>query len=153
MLKFHYRKLLVSVLLATTLNAWAAPLLIRSSVPGFMMQEVALYKTCTLDDNGSLVINNRLNGLSSKNTTKLQVSVKSIKDSISSAFMGKLQRPESIADKDKPTSAYYAYQKQRNGKLAKVLLWQDNGVPLENIYNDSSAALTLRKFMDTICGS
>jgi hypothetical protein len=149
MLKLLCHSFIASILLVTTTAVSATTLLIKSSSPGYVMQELALYTTCTLDDKGLVVIKNQLNGLTSKKTTILQVSFKAIKDLIAEASMGKIIRPDALIDMQSTT--YYAYQKQRYGKIKKVFLWEDYGVPEVNAYNETPSALTLRTFMDTIC--
>jgi hypothetical protein len=149
MLKLSTCGFISVVLLASTAVASAAPLMTKTISPGFVMQESALYTTCTIDDQGTVAIGTQLNGLSSKKIVHEQLSVDSIKKAISDASLGVIKVPEAqVADTSLTT--YYAYQPY-NGDFKKILLWEDTGIAAANTYNESSAALTLRNFMDAIC--
>jgi hypothetical protein len=150
MLKFFYCGFITLLVLPASTAVSATTLILKSSSPGFVMRESALYTTCTLDDKGLLVIKNQLNGLTAQKRTILQVGIKNIKNSIAEASGGIIKKPDTI-EADRPSTTYYAYQKQRSGKLDSILLWEDNGVPTENTYNESPAALRLRNFMDALC--
>jgi hypothetical protein len=150
MLKFSYRSFTLLILFAATTAASAATLLVKNTSPGFVMQEYAVYTTCSLDDQGMLVMTSRLNGLSSRKTVPEQFSVGSIRKAIAEAASGNIKTPErQIADT--PSSTYHAYHRQSGGKVARVFLYEDNGNPDINTYNESPAAMSLRNFMDAIC--
>lgn len=150
MLKLTSHGFISSALLAATTAASASTLLVKTTTPGFVMQEYALYTTCTLDDQGLLIKTSRLNGLSSKKTTVEQFSVVSIRKAIADAATGTIKKPDAqIADM--PSTVYQGYYKKAGGKMTKVFLYEDSGAPEQNTYNESASAMTLRNFMDAVC--
>jgi hypothetical protein len=128
----------------------ATTLLIKSTTPGYSSLETAIYNSCSLDDAGLLILKAQLNGLTATQPIAHQFSLITIKKAITEAARGKVIKPK-IMIADAPSNNYYAYYKKPDGKMAKVLLIEDNGQPALSIRNESSAALTLRNFMDAIC--
>lgn len=128
----------------------ATTLLVKSTIPGYSLPNTALYSNCSLDDEGLLILKTQLNGLTATQAIAHQFSLATIKKAIAEAARGKIIKPK-IMIADAPANNYYAYHKKFDGKMAKVLLIEDNGQSELSTRNESSAALTLRNFMDAIC--
>lgn len=150
MLKFPYRGFISLVLCSATTAASATTLLVKTTAPGYVMQEYALYTTCTLDDQGLLIKTSRLNGLSSRKAVPEQFSVANIRKAIAEAVKGTIKTPE-VQIADTPSTTYQAYHRQSGGKMTKVFLYEDNGMPEHSTYNESPAAMRLRNFIDAVC--
>jgi hypothetical protein len=150
MLPFPYRYLTSLLLCAVATTVSAATLLVRQSSPGYVPQELALSTTCVLDDKGVVTTKEQLGKMASKTNTSTQFSLTTIRQMIDEAATGKLKKPEfEIADA--PSKTYYAFQKQADGKINKIFLYEDLGNVNNNKYNDSSAALSLKTFIDVVC--
>ncbi|SJM96043.1 exported hypothetical protein [Crenothrix polyspora] len=150
MLKFPYRRFISLVLCSATTVASATTLLVKTTYPGYIMEEYALYTTCTLDDQGLLIKTSRLNGLSSRKAVPEQFSVANIRKAIAEAVTGTIKKPE-VQIVDASSTTYHAYHRQ-GGKMTKVFLYEDNGgMPEHSTYNESSAAMRLRNFIDAVC--
>jgi hypothetical protein len=150
MLELSSRGLVLASLLTVSTAASATTLLSKTSSPGFVMSEYALQTTCTLDDQGIVTIKTQINGLSAKKTMPGQFDIASIHKKITESVSGKIKKPEMVIA-DLPSTVYNAYQKQTNGNIATVFLYEDNGMQEQNSYNESPSALSLRTFLDAIC--
>jgi hypothetical protein len=150
MLKFTFYGYISLALFAASAAVSATTMLVKTTSPGYVLQEYALYTTCTLDDQGFLIKTIRLNGLSSKKTTAEQFSVVGLRKAIAEAATGTIKTPEAnIADM--PSTLYHAYNRLAGGKLKKVFLYEDNGAPEHSTYNESASAMALRNFIDAVC--
>jgi hypothetical protein len=150
MLGLGYRSFVSVCLLAATSVVPAAVLLSKSTSPGYVMPEYALYTTCTLDDKGVLTMMTQLNGLTSKRTVTGQFGLDGIRQNIAESVSGHIKKPEFMIA-DLASTTYSASHKQANGQMINVFLYEDSGMQNQNTYNESPAALALRNFMDEIC--
>ena len=145
---FYYRWLLLPLCALST--AQASVLLEKVSYPGYVMPSYALTKSCTIQDNEQLVIQYQLDGMSSKRTLPLQLNKASIKAKIAEAETGAMSMESFPVDV--ATVIYRAYQKQADGKLKMVLLYEENGGSGTKSVNDAQSAVALRNFIDANCG-
>lgn len=145
---FTFRWALLSFCLVST--AQADILLQKISSPGFVMSTYAISKSCTITDAGQLIMQFQLDGMNSKRSIPLQLTKASIKTKISEAALGTLNTESFPVDV--PTISYYAFQKQADNTVKKVVLYEANGGSGQKITNDSQSAVALRNFIDVNCG-
>jgi hypothetical protein len=146
---FRYGMIGLSMLAANS-TASATALLVKTTTPGYVMAESAMYNSCTLDDQGFLIVKSQIKGMTSRQAIPQQFSYASIKKAIAAAAKGKIKSPV-VQIADAPTSNYYAYNKLATGKMAKVLLIEDGGLLEYSPRNESPSAKMLRSFMDAVC--
>jgi hypothetical protein len=153
MFKFPYHSFIGLMLLASASAASATTLLSKTTTPGYVMPETALYTSCTLDDQGFLIMKNQINGVTSKKNVIVQVDAADIvrlRKAIDVAAKGSIKKPE-MQIADAPSTTYYAYQKTSGDKLKQVFLAEDNGMSNTSTYNMAPEALMLRNFIDALC--
>jgi hypothetical protein len=137
---------LAALLLTQTISA--APLLEKITKPGFVLEERAINKSCVIQDTGNLAIDYNLGQLSSKRASVLKLNLATIKTIIDKAASGTLKTWPSIVDIGRVE--YYAYQKQADGSLKKIILWQTGEIAPKT--NNALEARLLRNFIDLNCG-
>jgi hypothetical protein len=150
MLKFPSRGFIVLVLCTATSLASATTLITKTTLPGYTTLAKSLTTTCDLDDKGLVIITNVINGLTSKKTTPVQINVAGLRTLINQAELGLIKQPV-IKISDSPGTLIYDAYKTVSGKVKTVFLFEDVGILIHNTTNTSSAALTLRIFMDAVC--
>lgn len=143
-----YRWTLLSLCIVST--AQAAVLLEKVTLPGEVLPGYDIRKNCVIQDSGQLVIQYQLSGMNSKRTMPLQLSKPGIKIKIDEAATGTIT--SEIIPVDVATIIYRTYQKQIDGTIKTVLLYEENGGSGEKKINNSQAATALRNFIDVNCG-
>jgi hypothetical protein len=136
--------------LAAVSSAHSAVLLEKVSYAGFVMPSYAITKSCTINDNGQLIMDYKLAGMNSKRTIAMQINSSVIKDTIVQAQAGKITT--AIFPVDAATVMYRAYYKQSNGSTKTVSLYEENGGTGQLKTNTSQAAQTLKNFINLNCG-
>lgn len=141
----------IIALLAVSLvsTAQAAVLLEKVSYPGFVMPSYALTKSCTLSDTGLLTQSYTLSGMNSKRNQTLVINKTAIVSNINQAATGIVS--SDIFPVDAPTISYRAYQKQANGTMKMITLYEENGGSGFKKTNSAVAAVTLKNFIDVNC--
>jgi hypothetical protein len=143
-----YRWSLSLLCLASTTQAGV--LLEKVKYPGEVMPSYAISSRCTLSDTGLLVQHQQLGDLISKRKTQLQITTANIKAKITQTALGKVT--SSIFPVDAQTIIYRAYQKQPDGSVKQILLYEENGGSGQKKVNDAQEAIALRNFIDLNCG-
>lgn len=141
-----------STLLALSLiaDAQAGIILEKVTYAGETLPSYAINKHCTINDNGQLNTEYQLNSMSSKRTQVLKLSKITIKQNIDTAALAIINTD--IFPVDGETILYRAYQKQMDGTVKTVLLYEENGSSGEKKVNASDSAIALRNFIDLNCG-
>lgn len=145
-MKITYFAILVALLFAQT--ASAVPLLEKITIPGNMLTENAVAKSCVIHRGGKMVSRRSLAQLSSTRTTALRLNFAAIKPVIDSVALGTITT--GIAPVDGGRVEYHAYQPQADGSLKKIIVWE-NGEGSTST-NESMEAKLLRNFIDLTCG-
>jgi hypothetical protein len=143
-----YRWSLSLLCLAST--AQAGVLLEKVKYPGEVMPSYTISSRCTLSDTGLLVQHQQLGDLISKRKTQLQVTTANIKAKVTLAAAGKVT--SSTFPVDGQTIIYRAYQKQPDGSVKQILLYEENGGSGQKLVNETEEAIVLRNFIDLNCG-
>ena len=152
-MKTKYLIALGAILTAQTVAAVTPPpppplLLEKITTPGFIAPSAALSKSCVIQKSGNLVISYNLGGLISKRTTLLKLNFPTIIATIDKAAVGPFAAGLSTVDTGR--TEYNAYQKQPDGSLKKIILFQQGGIsPATNL---APEATLLRNFIDLNCG-
>ncbi|MDO9105024.1 MAG: hypothetical protein Q7U57_08685 [Methylovulum sp.] len=144
----HYRWLLLPLCWAPM--AHSGVLLEKISSPGFVMPSYAAGKNCAIRENGQLSMRYQLDDMNSSHTLTLHLSKSSINTKISEASLGVIHSEAFPVDAN--SVLYRAYQKQVDGSVKTVLLYEENGGSGEKKVNDSESAVALRNFIDLNCG-
>jgi hypothetical protein len=148
MLASFYRGIIVFLSLVSM--AHAEVLLEKVKSPGFVMTSYAVSSRCTISDTGLLTTQLQLGELLSKRNTQLQLTTLKVKARIKEAALGNITTNSFPVDA--ATISYRAYQKQLDGTLKQILLFEQNGGSGVESKNNTEAAITLRNFIDLNCG-
>jgi hypothetical protein len=153
-MKTKYLIALGAILTAQAVAAVTPPpppplLLEKITTPGNIAPTAALSKSCVIQKSGNLVMSYNLGGLTSTRKTLLKLNFLTIISTIDKAALGTLTTGASTADTGR--IEYNAYQKQLDGSMKKIVLWQEGGIA--PAINDAPEATLLRSFIDLNCGN
>ncbi len=164
MLKTTYRWILPLLLMQASASAATVEPLLRVVRTPQAIFAPAQTNTCTISVNGQITIENSVallnTALSNKQfSAKRVTSVKllnlaNLKLAIDEAAKGTITDGEPILGAE--GYSYFAYQKQKNGKLKEIFLLDKNAGRgpggLTGRVNDSQLVSPLRNFVDSLCG-
>lgn len=117
---------LLVALLVVQSDLTAAVLLEKITYPGFVMPAYAIVTSCKLTDSNQIVFEKQIGSLKSSQTLPLKLTVDNIKTQIGIAATGTITSESFPVDAQ--TTRYQGYNKQANGKLKAVLLWEEGAV-------------------------